>query len=86
MAYSVLITRNRDKKKSVMLYDFDFESDFWWSEGNMSCDCNRGMEFARGLGTYDGEDYPCGMEEYSIEIYDVVGGELLYEDHVEVKG
>lgn len=36
-------------------------SQFWWAEGNMSCDCNRGMCFERAGGVPKEEltDWPC---------------------------
>ena len=30
--------------------DYGFKSDYIWSEGNYSCDCNRELFFARGRG------------------------------------
>lgn len=51
---------------------------YLWSEGNYSCDCNRGMFFAHAAGEQD-PNRSCGDERYKVKI---VGndGTLLYED------
>ncbi len=42
---------------------------FWWTEGNMSCDCNRHLEFERGQGREpDAEDVECGHGRYSVRL------------------
>jgi len=80
MAYSVLITRIKDKKESVMIYKFDFPDDFWWSEGNFACDCNRYLEFERGLGKEPDEKLAkCSNDKYVVEIYSF-NGKLLYKE------
>ena len=81
MSYSVLITDNETKQESVMLYEYNFDNDFWWSEGNFSCDCNRGLEFKRGLGENpDMDETSCGNGKYSVSIYDCSDGSLLYSE------
>lgn len=44
-------------------YPYEWVSDFWWSEGNFSCDCNRAMEFDRACGKPEDQvrDFPCGL-------------------------
>lgn len=84
MAYSVLFTEVCTGNQSVVLYEYDWESDFWWSEGNMSCDCNRCLEFLRGQGIEDEKinelEPRCGQGNYSVEIFDCTNGECLYKD------
>ncbi len=39
--------------------------EFWWAEGNYSCDCNRYAEFFRAKGVdVDDEDWPCSYEDF----------------------
>jgi hypothetical protein len=39
--------------------------DFWWSEGNGACDCNRGDFFERAGGN-DDSDESCGDSRYLV--------------------
>jgi hypothetical protein len=58
-------------------------SDYIWSEGNFSCDCNRHDFFERAADPdYEGdEDEPCGDERYSIEyIKNLETGEIIYTE------
>ncbi|MHC4370403.1 MAG: hypothetical protein ACYSW8_22560, partial [Planctomycetota bacterium] len=42
-------------------------SDFWWTDGNMGCDCNRHLEFERAGGEDpDLDDAVCGSDLYSV--------------------
>lgn len=47
--------------------DWHDSSEFWWSEGNFACDCNRADCFHRAL---SGEevDEECGHERYRVRI------------------
>jgi hypothetical protein len=48
MPYKVAIRNNETGEVRVGSYEYDFNSCFfWWEEGNMACDCNRELEFAR---------------------------------------
>lgn len=44
----------RDYRMENMLEPED--GDFWWTEGNFACDCNRGASFLRASGVEVGED------------------------------
>lgn len=35
-------------------------SEYWWTEGNFSCDCNRGLVYDS-----NGSDSKCGTEKYT---------------------
>lgn len=65
------------------IYDFEAahleESDFMWSEGNYSCNCNRALFFARAAGEEDPNDRECGDGAYSIIILDGTG-DVRYHD------
>jgi hypothetical protein len=42
---------------------------YWWTEGNMSCDCNRHLEFERAHGRdLDAGDVECGHGLYSVRL------------------
>lgn len=71
MAYTIKITRASDGKTRERTYDFE-RNDFWWIDGNMSCDCNRHWEFQRagGVAEKDLTDMDCGEGAYSVELPD----------------
>lgn len=51
--------------------------EFWWTEGNAACDCNRLMFLHRALGKErpdkDGTDYPCGDSRVVIKAATIDG-------------
>lgn len=49
MGYTVRIRHNGTQEVRSRHYDFEW-NEYWWTEGNMSCDCNLQMEFARAGG------------------------------------
>ena len=89
MGYDAHITDTTTGETRVSRMDLDWHeaSDFWWSEGNFACDCNRGTEFARASGENvddlsDDEDatrFPCGHERFRVRITSE-DGDVLYED------
>lgn len=55
-------------------------SEYIWSEGNFSCDCNRSLFFARSAGGKpDPSEATCGDDAFSVRIKDATGT-VLYED------
>ena len=46
-------TLKDNKTSETKTFDTEY-SEFWWEEGNGSCDCNRGLEF--------GLDLPCSAD------------------------
>lgn len=67
--YTVFFTRVADNKQSQKHYDYEWIGNFWWSEGNMACDCNRFLEFERGLGNDpDNREAKCSTGAYRIRI------------------
>lgn len=81
--YIVTIRRVADGVEVQRIWDLEWESAFWWSDGNMGCDCNREMEFLRGLG-WDEEaiwrnGHECGSSRFVVSITDL-GGNPLYAD------
>lgn len=70
MAYQVEITDTvRGETRLAKMDDLDWHSasDYWWTEGNFCCDCNRGDVWTRAGGEEPGEnDYPCGYERFHV--------------------
>ena len=50
-------------------------NDFLWTEGNYSCDCNRGLFFERAGGREpDPHEHMCGFSRFTIEVIEWRGG------------
>jgi len=50
--------------------------DFWWTEGNGACDCNRGDFFERAGGNEDADE-PCGDSRYLVMRFLLSDGRVL---------
>lgn len=80
--YKVKI-KNNETGESVWheeICEWHESSMFWWTEGNMSCDCNRELCFlrAKDLETEDSFDNTkCGDSKYSIESIQLKDGTLI---------
>ena len=59
--------------------DEDGLSSFIWTDGNYSCDCNRGLFFCRAKGEDDDQDFPCGDHRFGVSIK-LENGEVVYSD------
>lgn len=57
--------------------------EFWWSEGNGGCDCNRALFFARAAGEPEDWERGCGDTEYSVRMTLEDGRVVLDEFDVE---
>jgi hypothetical protein len=59
--------------------------EFWWTEGNGGCDCNRSLYFERAKGVGEGglTDHPCGNEAFALTVLEADGVDLLVGDHVD---
>ena len=67
MSYSVFIRDNNTKEVREYVEEREWSSDYIWSEGNYSCDCNRAVFFAEA-GKEDvapAWEQPCGDCAYS---------------------
>jgi len=66
--YKVKIRNNNTKevRTAHMKLEWHEASLFWWQEGNMSCDCNRQMEFERAGGEAVDDDSQCGNDRYTV--------------------
>lgn len=54
-------------------------SDFIWTEGNFSCDCNRYLFFQRAKGESE-DERGCGEEGYSVRLTNPVTGRVYYDE------
>ena len=79
--YQVLIKNNKtnEVRKHEEKGDFDDNTEYWWSEGNMSCDCNRHLMFEADD---EDTDVKCGDDLYSIQIR-AKNGLTLYNELME---
>ncbi len=65
--YMVAIKNNDTGEVRLCKQDIGWNgegSEFWWTEGNMACDCNRHNEFLRANGEEE-TDVECDMIRYS---------------------
>jgi hypothetical protein len=60
--------------------DGEHPSDYIYSEGNYSCDCNRHLFFHRAAGVEPDEDCPCGDEAYSVNLVNPKDGAVFYRE------
>lgn len=77
MGYLILIRNNATGEERWRSCEFPWDdaSEFWWTEGNMGCDCNLFAEFARAAGEEpEGDDWGrCGDVRYTPIRADVDG-------------
>jgi hypothetical protein len=55
-------------------------SEFIWSEGNFSCDCNRARFFHEALNRLRPRSYECGQTRYRVVCITNAQGTVLYEE------
>jgi len=72
----VEIRRNSDGATKTDVWKDWLWSEYWWSEGNAACDCNREAWFV-GSGDHESS---CGHGAYSVKLADDVTGEVLYNE------
>ena len=75
--YLIELRENSTDKRIYFQKDMnDLNGEFnpyGWSDGNFSCDCNRGLIF-------DGRDIPCSDGLFSVNIYNILTGKLMYSE------
>lgn len=54
--------------------------EFWWSEGNAGCDCNRSLFFYRAIGEDEPEEPECGEGRFSVNLQNPVTGQFYYTE------
>lgn len=68
MTYTAVIQKVETGETAERAYPNWQTADFsWWTEGNFSCDCNRELEFERGLGhDPDLDSVECGDNRFTL--------------------
>jgi hypothetical protein len=76
MKYSVLIRKNDTGEERTYRSDdveWDDTTEFFWTEGNFACDCNRHLSFLRAGGPGPADDphwnnaeHDCGDTAYAV--------------------
>ena len=81
-----LIKNNKTGAERIKSCDLDwFEGDegnslFWWTEGNMGCDCNRALAFARAADEDEPKNPSCGDTGFSIPWLELSDGRKILID------
>jgi hypothetical protein len=90
MAYDVKIRDLSTGEIVTRHFDLLWEdgSEYLWSEGNFSCDCNRALEFSRAKGV-EAVDSKCSYKSYPegrfrVESITLTDGAEVYKDDWEV--
>lgn len=88
--YKVAIRNNATGEVAIaeigLDWKFPSEEDsgdiFWWTEGNMGCDCNRELEWRRAKDEEipDDFDYECGDGRFSVLYAELPDGERVSID------
>ena len=74
----------REYRTEVWLFDDEegVPDSYMWSEGNYSCDCNRGLFFARAGREEENWHLPCGNELYSVNLK-TMDRKIFYKEYEE---
>lgn len=70
MILKLEIKRNADGVIAIDVWPNWAWNEFWWKEGNASCDCNRELFFLRARGEEEPEETECGGDKYSVRCSD----------------
>lgn len=74
------IRRNSDGALATEIWrGFEF-SEFMWSDGNYSCDCNRELLFSRAREEDEPDNTDCGDHRFSVRISDADTFHILYDE------
>jgi hypothetical protein len=85
MSYTVTMRRNLDNLVRKITYPYEY-SDFLWTSGNWSCDCNRERDFFRAADDTLPErtDNLClGHGKYTVLEIETDDGSVFYPDGLE---
>lgn len=80
MSVKIEIRRNSDGETvtiETVLHDM---TEYMWSEGNYSCDCNRSHYFFEARGLNEPETDECGDYKFSVRLTDTENGEVIYDE------
>lgn len=83
--YTVAIRKNETGEIRIIEVNCEWHESslFFWTEGHLSCDCNRFLEFERasGIEPYD-DEIICGSEAYTVLYAEFETGERIVIDDV----
>lgn len=87
MGYSVKIKNNEtgEVRDARMDFDWDEASDYWWTDGNFGCDCNRHLVFIRA-GNEPESDVSCGNKLYTVIHAKLDDGKVIEIDGITTAG
>lgn len=57
----------------------DSATEFMWTEGNYSCDCNRSLFYRGAAGEPEDDRRPCGDERFALTVQSH-GGDVVYDE------
>lgn len=58
-------------------------ANYWWTDGNGGCDCNRSMIFNRAAGEPEG-DIPCSDDLFQVKVVDADSGDVIVDEFEDV--
>lgn len=58
------------------------EHEYWWTEGNMACDCNRHLSHGRVRGDDESVEHVCGERERYVIYVTHRDGRVLYDERL----
>ena len=75
------IRRNSDGVIATDVWkDWEY-NDYWFEDGNASCDCNRWLFFERAIGNKpDIDNAECSGDKYSLRLSDNNTGDVLIDE------
>lgn len=83
MSYIALIRRNSDGGVRAIHYPYEY-SEFLWTQGNWSCDCNRELDFYRADAEeppkHDPDDVCLGSGQFTVLQIETDGGQVFFPD------
>lgn len=78
----VTLRRNADGVERTVSVDLPWNGDYWWREGNASCDCNRRNFFAEAAG--EPRDFVtegrCGDGGFTVLSITIPDGTVVYKE------
>ena len=75
------IKRNSDGIIDTDIWKDWAYNDYWFEEGNASCDCNRELFWLRAQVLLDGyTNTECGKGKYSLRLSNNITGEILFNE------
>lgn len=58
-------------------------ANYWWTDGNGGCDCNRSLYFNRAADEPE-EDIPCSDDLFRVRVVDADSGDVIVDEFEDV--